>query len=367
MDYNIKNHYLICSQYDSKLRLSLWDLQTKECLFARDYDSKWSFVTISEGHLFMGMQTECGQEYELHILNLKEKIYLDPLKIRTPRLRMFLVEGEHYVYVYEKNCKDDEVVIGNWKTQASTPIDEWNRIVHSCTILGQTNPKLVLHKTTDFEQPQLWPLQIFDLKTGRKVDEWIVDLRWQSVKNGNFIVLRESSQPNQLSIYNVNSGKIERKLSLPSDDKKAELSFQAVSENRLLISLKNEHSTELWISDQKLERLVGSFKFPGKSEIDHVLIDETYNFCCLSYFTSQLNVKNENLKLDFYDLANGKKIKSWARVFKENNILCTSGKLFALFMKQMCFKEKTKGHSIPAWRVRVFDFTKSRDIPERLA
>ena len=75
INYKIKDHYLICSQYDSEMRLSLWDLQTKECIFARDYDSIWwSFVTISEGHLFMGMQPESGEECEFHIFNLKENI-----------------------------------------------------------------------------------------------------------------------------------------------------------------------------------------------------------------------------------------------------------------------------------------------------
>ena len=150
-----------------------------------------------------------------------------------------------------------------------------------------------MHKAKDLEQPQLWPLQIFDLKTGRKVDEMDVHHSWQRVKNGNFIVLRESFESNQLSIYNVNSGKIERKLSLPSDEKKARLSFRAISENRFSIAFNNEHGTELWISDQNLERLVGPFKFPAGSEMDRVLIDEAYNFCCLSYFpvTSQLNVK----------------------------------------------------------------------------
>ena len=67
--------------------------------------------------------------------------------------------------------------------------------------------------------------------------------------------------------------------------------------------------------------------------------------------------KNENLQLDFYDLANGKKIKSWAGGFKENNILC-SGKLISLFMKDLCFKNRSEHNVIPAWRVSVLDFTK---------
>ncbi len=358
--YAIKDHYLICSQYDSERRLSLWDLQTKECIFARDYDSIWTFVTISEGHLFIGMRPESSEEYELHILNLKGKIYLDPLKFRIPRFRMFLVEEEHFVYVSEKNSTDDEVVLGNWKTQASTPIEEWNGVVHSCIILGQTKSKLVLHKAKDLEQPQLWPLQIFDLKTGRKVGEMEVHHSWQRVKNGNFIVLRESLESNLFSIYNVNNCTIERKLSLPTDIKKSKLSFQAISENRFFITLKNEQSTDLWISDQKLESLVGPFQFPGESEIDRVLIDEAYHFCCVFYFplTSQLDFENKNIQLVFYDLTNGKKIKNWSKGFKENNILCTSGKLITLFKNEMCLKEKTKINFISAWRISVLDFTK---------
>ena len=54
---------------------------------------------------------------------------------------MFLVEGEHCVYVSEKDSTNDEVVIVNWKTQVSTPLEEWSGIVHSCTILTRVLDK----------------------------------------------------------------------------------------------------------------------------------------------------------------------------------------------------------------------------------